>query len=70
MSAVEAVQRCWCDVATRHGCAKPAAVGALTLMVAAYQEPHRHYHTLAHVAALLALLERHTAGGSSDRDAL
>ncbi len=69
MSAVEAVQRCWCDVATRQGCAKQAAADALTSIIAAYQEPHRHYHTLEHVAALLALLERHITGGS-DGDAL
>jgi predicted metal-dependent HD superfamily phosphohydrolase len=38
-------------------------------MARAYREPHRHYHTLDHIAALLELLDRHGVG-AVDPDAL
>jgi predicted metal-dependent HD superfamily phosphohydrolase len=69
MSAVDLVQRCWVDVATRKGCAGPAAVAVLDEILRAYREPHRHYHTLDHIAALLELQDRHTGAGN-DRDAI
>jgi predicted metal-dependent HD superfamily phosphohydrolase len=68
MSAIGLVERCWCDLAARSRWG-PAAAAALDDLVHAYGEPHRHYHTLDHVAALLALLGRH-AGAGADRDAL
>ena len=34
----------------------------------AYSEPHRHYHTLSHIADLLQLLDEH--GGIADGDAV
>jgi predicted metal-dependent HD superfamily phosphohydrolase len=63
MSAIGLVERCWCDLAARWHWG-PAAAAALEDIVRAYREPHRHYHTLDHVAALLALLGRHAEAGS------
>lgn len=63
------VQRCWDDLALRTGCDAPAAAATFAALLRAYGEPHRHYHTLDHVAALLVLLDRHADAGS-DRDAL
>jgi predicted metal-dependent HD superfamily phosphohydrolase len=63
MSAIGLVERCWCDLAARRRWG-PAAAAAVEDVVRAYREPHRHYHTLDHVAALLALLGRHAEAGS------
>ena len=63
MSAIGLVERCWCDLAARWHWGL-AAAAALEDIVRAYREPHRHYHTLDHVAALLALLGRHAVAGS------
>jgi predicted metal-dependent HD superfamily phosphohydrolase len=62
MSAHEAVERCWRALAARRTWAEPAATAVLEEMVRAYGEPHRHYHTLDHIAALIALFDRHGAG--------
>jgi len=62
MSAREAVRRCWSALASRRGWAGPAAAAVLEEILVAYGEPHRHYHTLDHIAALLALLDRHGKG--------
>jgi predicted metal-dependent HD superfamily phosphohydrolase len=69
MSGCDPVERCWTALTLRQGCAGPAAAGVLEELVQAYGAPHRHYHTLAHVAALLALLDRH-GGSAGHRDAL
>jgi len=69
MSAREPVRRCWDDLASRQGCAAPAATAVLEEVVLAYGQPHRHYHTLDHIAALLALLDEH-GRGLLDRDAV
>lgn len=69
MNALELVQRHWDGLALRAGCAGPAAVDLLSEMVHAYREPHRHYHTLDHVAHLLALLDR-CGADADDSDAL
>jgi predicted metal-dependent HD superfamily phosphohydrolase len=63
------VQRCWDDLALRKGCDAPAAAATRAALLRAYGEPHRHYHTLDHVASLLMLLDRHADAGS-DRDTL
>jgi predicted metal-dependent HD superfamily phosphohydrolase len=68
MSAIGVIERCWCDLTARRHWG-PAAAAVLEDVVRAYREPHRHYHTLDHVAALLALLARHAEAGA-DRDAL
>ena len=42
---------------------------ALDRLLAAYREPHRAYHTVEHIAALLALFARH-GGSAHDPDAV
>jgi predicted metal-dependent HD superfamily phosphohydrolase len=70
MHAPDPVQRCWDDLTSRRGCAAAPAAGAVFEEIAgAYREMHRHYHTLDHIGALLALLARF-GGGAADRDAL
>jgi predicted metal-dependent HD superfamily phosphohydrolase len=69
MSAREAVQRCWADLARRRGIESAAAQPVLDELLGAYAEPHRAYHTLDHIAALLELLEVH-GRDATDRDAL
>ena len=69
MSALDLVRRCWDDVASRSRCDAQAAGAVLEETVRAYGEPHRRYHTLEHVAALLELLDRH-GDGAQDREAL
>ena len=63
------VLRCWDDLMLRHRCPGPAAEAVLDELVCAYGEPHRHYHTLDHIAALLRLLEEH-GRGVGDHDAV
>jgi len=69
MDALDQVQRCWNALVSRQGCDPLAAGAMLEDTVRAYGEPHRSYHTLDHIAALLALLDRHGAD-AADRDAL
>jgi predicted metal-dependent HD superfamily phosphohydrolase len=69
MSARTIVQRCWDDLVLLHDCAGLAAEAVLDELVRAYGQPHRHYHTLDHIAALLRLLEEHDRG-IGDRDAV
>jgi predicted metal-dependent HD superfamily phosphohydrolase len=69
MSAHDAAERCWYGLTLRQGCAGPAAAAVLERLVQAYGEPHRHYHTLDHIGALLALLDRH-GRGAADPDVL
>lgn len=68
MTAQELVSRAWRDLAHRHGCAADSAERVLADLVRAYGEPHRHYHTLSHIANLLQLLDEH--GGIADGDAV
>ena len=68
MNARVLVSNTWRDLARSHGCDATSADGTLEELVRAYTEPHRHYHTLDHVADLLRLLESH--GGVSDADAV
>ena len=68
MKAHELVSSAWRDLVRRHGCDAVSAERALEELVRAYAEPHRHYHTLDHIADLLRLLEKH--GGVSDADAV
>lgn len=69
MSAPELVRRHWFAQAAQHACAGEAAQKMLDELVAAYGEPHRAYHTLDHIAALLGLLDEH-GEGVTDRAAL
>ena len=68
MTASEEVTRLWRDIAHRHGCEAASADAVLAELLRAHSEPHRHYHTLTHIAELLQCLEEH--GGASDRDAV
>jgi predicted metal-dependent HD superfamily phosphohydrolase len=68
MIAEDLVSRTWRDLADRHGCDAISANRALNELVRAYAEPHRHYHTLDHIAGLLRLQEEH--GGVADEDAV
>ena len=69
MDPLDQVQRCWNGLVLRRGCDTRAAAAVLEEMVQAYGEPHRHYHTLDHIAALMTQLDRHGAD-VADRDAL
>jgi predicted metal-dependent HD superfamily phosphohydrolase len=69
MNALEPVRQYWGEVTLRNGCSAPAAAAVIEEMIRAYGEPHRHYHTLDHIASLLALLASF-GGGAADRDAL
>ena len=68
MNARELVSDAWHELVRRHGCDTVSAESALEELVRAYAEPHRHHHTLDHIADLLFLMERH--GGVSDADAV
>ncbi|MBO0765220.1 MAG: HD domain-containing protein [Hyphomicrobiaceae bacterium] len=67
MSAQDDVERCWYALTLHQGCAGSAAAAVLEELVEAYGEPHRHYHTLDHIRALLALLELHGHGAADPR---
>jgi predicted metal-dependent HD superfamily phosphohydrolase len=67
MSARELVSDAWRDLVRRHGCDAASAESTLEELVRAYAEPHRHYHTLDHIADLLLLLEKY---GVSDANAV
>jgi predicted metal-dependent HD superfamily phosphohydrolase len=68
MNARERVGEAWHDLVRRYGCDATLAQNTLDHLLRAYAEPHRHYHTLTHIADLLQLLDEH--GGASDKDAL
>jgi predicted metal-dependent HD superfamily phosphohydrolase len=68
-SSAQLVRQRWKELTQRRGCRGPAADAGLDALLSAYREPHRHYHTLDHIAALLVLLDRH-AEASCDREAL
>jgi predicted metal-dependent HD superfamily phosphohydrolase len=69
MDPLHRVQQCWNGLVSRRRCDSRGAAAVLEETVLAYGEPHRHYHTLDHIAALLALLDRHGTN-VEDRDAL
>ena len=69
MSATALVQAAWGDLVRRYAQVGAAADAVLSELVRAYSEPHRHYHTLDHIAALLQLLKQHGAA-AADGDAI
>jgi predicted metal-dependent HD superfamily phosphohydrolase len=69
MDALQRVRQYWVEVTSRKGRSAPAVDAVIEEIIRAYREPHRHYHTLDHIAALLALLARFGAG-AADRDVL
>lgn len=68
MNARERVAAAWRDLVHRYGCDAAFAQSTLDHLLRAYAEPHRHYHTLTHVADLLQLLDEQ--GGAADKVAL
>lgn len=68
MNARERVGEAWQELAHQYGWDAVSAQSTLEVLVQAYAEPHRHYHTLTHIAELLQLLDEH--GDAADRDAL
>jgi predicted metal-dependent HD superfamily phosphohydrolase len=69
ISPAARVHLCWDQLGLRQGWHGPAAAAHIAALLRAYGEPHRHYHTLDHIGALLMLLDRHIESGN-DRDAL
>jgi predicted metal-dependent HD superfamily phosphohydrolase len=59
MNACALVSDVWRNLMHRRGCSAPAAQAVLDEFVHAYAEPHRHYHTIEHVASLLRLMDEH-----------
>ena len=49
----------WRDLARHEGCPEVGAQAVQDELMRAYTEPHRHYHTIEHVALLLALMDEH-----------
>lgn len=54
----ERASRCWRPLVARLGLAEGLADGIFDRLTAAYGEPHRRYHTLAHVVEMLDCLEQ------------
>jgi predicted metal-dependent HD superfamily phosphohydrolase len=69
MNACKLLSDVWRDLTRRQACTGPAAQAVLSELVRAYSEPHRHYHTVEHVASLLRLLDEH-GRGVLDRNAV
>jgi predicted metal-dependent HD superfamily phosphohydrolase len=69
MSALDTVRTCWLGLASGRSCSAPASAAVLEEIERAYREPHRHYHTLDHIAAMLTLLDRY-GEEAGDRGAL
>jgi predicted metal-dependent HD superfamily phosphohydrolase len=61
MTAEELLAQTWRGLAERQSSSAPAAEAVLDEVIRAYREPARHYHTLAHIAALLREFEAHSA---------
>jgi predicted metal-dependent HD superfamily phosphohydrolase len=71
MTPEERIVRAWTDALVRIAPAADAARsrGMCAALLAAYAEPSRHYHDGAHIAAMLALFDRH-GGLAVDPDAV
>ncbi len=66
---MQALDARWRALFARLGVDPDAAAPAFADLVHAYSAQGRHYHTLDHIAALFALLDRHGAG-VADRNAI
>jgi len=69
MNARERLSDVWSDLAGRLACPGPATETVLGDLVRAYSEPHRHYHTIEHIASLLQLMDEY-GHEVIDRDAI
>jgi predicted metal-dependent HD superfamily phosphohydrolase len=69
MNAQDLLAHTWRGLTQRQGCDAPAAQLVLDELIAAYVQPGRQYHTLAHIAGLLRQLEQH-GQQVVDRDAV
>lgn len=68
---LDALQRGWVNLLAPFGVEPAAAYPAFDRLVAAYSEPHRHYHTLEHVAEVLRVVGRLSSPlGAADRAAV
>jgi predicted metal-dependent HD superfamily phosphohydrolase len=59
MKAGKVLSDAWHDLARHQGCPEPTTQAVLDEIMAAYAEPHRHYHTIEHVASLVRLMNEH-----------
>src|SRR4051794_22476684 len=55
---VEALQAGWVPLVGQYGVIPDAAYPVFDRLVAAYSEPHRHYHNLEHIAEMLRVVDR------------
>ena len=55
---IEALQRSWVNLLAPLGVSAAAAYHVFDRLVEAHSEPHRHYHTLEHVAEVLRVAGR------------
>jgi predicted metal-dependent HD superfamily phosphohydrolase len=60
---VDLMQRQWAGLLGGYGVAPADAYPVFDRLVAAYSEPHRHYHTLEHLAEMFRVVGR--LGGSA-----
>jgi predicted metal-dependent HD superfamily phosphohydrolase len=59
MNARDRLAHTWRELARRHGYETTRANVVLDELLQAYAEPHRRYHTIEHIDALLYQLEEH-----------
>jgi predicted metal-dependent HD superfamily phosphohydrolase len=52
------LRRAWLNLLSLYDASPEAAEWAFAELARRYSEPHRHYHTLDHIAAMLGLLPR------------
>jgi len=65
----DGTRRRWIELIRRAGTAEePAALGALEAILAAYETPPRHYHTIHHVVDCLARLDEQAELATSPDD--
>jgi predicted metal-dependent HD superfamily phosphohydrolase len=59
---LDAMQRSWVHLLAQYGVTPAAAYPPFDRLVESYSEPHRHYHTLEHVAEVLRVIGRLKGG--------
>lgn len=66
---LESLQRSWVGLFERLGFEPAAVYPAFDDLVARYQEPHRHYHNLEHIAEVLKIVGK-LSGRATNLDAI